>query len=210
MSTKLLCLHGYTQNGNLFSKRIGVLRKKLLKHNIECFFPTGIHKPSSSFSTNSDEVETCWWNSNENYTKYHGLEDSVSYLKQYMEENGPFHGILGFSQGALMAAIIASVVEPKVDYLVVVSGFMPRAQNAIDALSFAGPALHVIGLKDEIIKPDISNSLVTYLSTAYSDEAKGTVQVLEHDGGHFVPGKSEYITQIVAWIVSHSNAGSKL
>lgn len=33
---------------------------------------------------------------------YIGLEDSVAYLVRYINNNGPFDGVLGFSQGASM------------------------------------------------------------------------------------------------------------
>lgn len=34
-----------------------------------------------------------------------GVEESMEYLRQVWEEQGPFDGLLGFSQGAAMASI---------------------------------------------------------------------------------------------------------
>lgn len=40
---------------------------------------------------------------------YHGLEASEAYLEQVVAEQGPFDGLIGFSQGAIMAAALAAM-----------------------------------------------------------------------------------------------------
>ncbi|CAN0224244.1 unnamed protein product [Ectocarpus sp. 6 AP-2014] len=37
--------------------------------------------------------------------EWKGLEDSLAFLRQVWDEQGPFDGLLGFSQGAAMASI---------------------------------------------------------------------------------------------------------
>lgn len=42
-----------------------------------------------------------------------GLEQSVDYIFRYLDKQGPFLGIMGFSMGAAMGAIIASLLEKR-------------------------------------------------------------------------------------------------
>lgn len=39
--------------------------------------------------------------------KYKGMDESLKFLEQYMTDHGPFDGIMGFSQGASMAGLVA-------------------------------------------------------------------------------------------------------
>jgi ABC-type sugar transport system substrate-binding protein len=40
---------------------------------------------------------------------YENLEVSEAYIQQFMYANGPFDGILGFSQGGVMAAVMSAL-----------------------------------------------------------------------------------------------------
>jgi hypothetical protein len=41
-----------------------------------------------------------------------GMDESLAYLHKAMVEQGPFDGVMGFSQGACMAAVLAALVGP--------------------------------------------------------------------------------------------------
>lgn len=43
-----------------------------------------------------------------------GMDESLAYLHKAMIEQGPFDGIMGFSQGACMAAVLAALVSPEI------------------------------------------------------------------------------------------------
>ncbi|THC94469.1 hypothetical protein EYZ11_006034 [Aspergillus tanneri] len=43
--------------------------------------------------------------------KVSGFDQSISYLIKFMEENGPFDGIVGSSAGATVALVVASLLE---------------------------------------------------------------------------------------------------
>lgn len=199
MTTKLLCLHGYTQNGTLFSKRIAALRKQLAKHNVECIFPTGPFKATQSFNPESEEDEQSWWNHQNNI--YVGMKDSISILNKFVDENGPVNGILGFSQGAAMASILANTLKVKPQYIIVVGGFLPRDLDAVELITFKGPQLHVIGAKDELVTAETSKNLVNHMAKFNS---ASDIYLFEHEGGHFVPGKTEARNFIVDWILNNS------
>lgn len=42
-----------------------------------------------------------------------GLETTIEYLLRFMDIHGPFIGIMGFSTGACIGAIIASLLEKR-------------------------------------------------------------------------------------------------
>ena len=44
---------------------------------------------------------------------YEGLDKSLDAIAEVIREEGPFDGIIGFSQGAALAAIVAALLEPE-------------------------------------------------------------------------------------------------
>lgn len=124
---KILMLHGYTQSGALFHAKSRALVKHLQKlfplHEITPTFPTAPlrldpadipgYQPSSS--PNDQTVEAYgWWRRDDAATPplYTGIEEGLNTVAKVLREEGPFDGVIGFSQGAAMAAIMASLLEP--------------------------------------------------------------------------------------------------
>ncbi|KAF1941573.1 FSH1-domain-containing protein [Clathrospora elynae] len=136
-SVKILMLHGYTQSGPLFQAKTGALRKTLQKafpSGIELVYPTApirLTPADESFlagSTGKDgegkgggdnkeeqEIDAwAWWRRKgdaEPYT-YEGLELGLSHIASVLKAQGPFDGVVGFSQGGAAAAMVASLLEP--------------------------------------------------------------------------------------------------
>eukprot|EP00297_Palpitomonas_bilix_P025663 CAMPEP_0113901544 /NCGR_PEP_ID=MMETSP0780_2-20120614/21314_1 /TAXON_ID=652834 /ORGANISM="Palpitomonas bilix" /LENGTH=234 /DNA_ID=CAMNT_0000894171 /DNA_START=330 /DNA_END=1034 /DNA_ORIENTATION=+ /assembly_acc=CAM_ASM_000599 len=82
-----------------------------------------------------------WWNTDDG-SVYEGVDEAVNRIERYLMHEGPFDGILGFSQGAAVASIIAARAsrrdlagkdQPKVKNLVnfalLFSGFIARDQE---------------------------------------------------------------------------------
>lgn len=188
--SKVLCLHGYTQTASIFKKRLGAFLKNLKKLDIEAVFIDAPHIPT-------DGEGRAWWNAQKNYV---GLQESIELVKQAIDEHQPCC-ILGFSQGAAMASIMTSI--SKVNAVVLVGGFVPKDGSVS---SFNGPQLHVMGITDELVTPQRSQELITKLSgldvatTEIGYKEFGHVAILQHEGGHFVPGKSIYRKHMADWI----------
>jgi len=133
---KLLMLHGYTQSGSLFQAKTGALRKTLQKafpKGIELVYPTApirLTPADESFlagNTSKDgegkdtkdgeeqEIDAwAWWRrkgTGEPYT-YEGMEQGLERIASVLKEQGPFDGVVGFSQGGAAAAMVASLLEP--------------------------------------------------------------------------------------------------
>ena len=119
---RFLCLHGYGQSAETFRHRTGSLRKAMKR--CEFTFVNAPHKANAEFllnatqsgQTEADGAKTVgegmgagpeplgWWNSGEDGARpsqsktYVGFDQSLDCVRKAIEEEGPFDGILGFSQ----------------------------------------------------------------------------------------------------------------
>lgn len=130
---KILMLHGYTQSGLLFRGKTGALTKAITKafplHAVSFSYPTGPLRlnpsdvPGYTPSNNAQEEETeaeaeiesyGWWrraNSTVPPVEYKGIDDAFRAIAQVLRDEGPFDGVIGFSQGASLAFAVASLLE---------------------------------------------------------------------------------------------------
>ena len=203
---KILFLHGYCQNGEVFRSKIAILCKELESLGIQSIFATGPIKPTSTFG-GEPSTEFAWWNANADKSQYVGIKDSIEHIKQ-LHQKEPFQGVFGFSQGAVFAPIVASVI-PSVKFVCCVSGFIPRASDAQSMLTFRGPSLHIFGSSDGLVLEEYSKDLVSLLSSTdlkvpNAEYGKlqniGNATFLRHKGGHLVPLDKNNRSLIVNWI----------
>jgi fermentation-respiration switch protein FrsA (DUF1100 family) len=132
---KLLMLHGYTQSGPLFQSKTGALRKTLAKAfpaGITLSYPTAplrLSPADESFladaaaASDGEELDAwAWWRRKSAppngavegapaYT-YDGLEVGLGHIAQVLRDEGPFDGVVGFSQGGACAGMVAALLEP--------------------------------------------------------------------------------------------------
>lgn len=142
-----------------------------------------------------------WWNAAENTEhtfvrpaesrKCKGWEESLEYVKHFMKEQGPFHGVLAFSQGCAVAAALlqeASVMGGPLataTFAILIGGFIPKDQAVEDAMRAGGrrlrvQSLHVSGSSDELVCTSRSKEFATLFEE--SDSAW-----FEHEGRHVIP-----------------------
>ncbi|KAI8909465.1 serine hydrolase FSH [Powellomyces hirtus] len=187
---RILCLHGYTQNANVFRSRLAVMRKDL-KNIADFEFVSAPHvvpkeeippvASAASVDLNApvDEMgPRTWWRP---FTLPSKLEDSIAELTEiWSKASPPFDGILGFSQGATMAALVLPSLDPPPRFSIHCSGFFPHdpAHGAMLAALPTVPSLHVMGRSDAWVPPARSEAL----RAMFKDP-----QTMVHDGGHFIP-----------------------
>ena len=53
-----------------------------------------------------------WWRKDEESGEYVGLDKGLAAMAEVLKLQGPFAGVIGFSQGAAAAAMLASLLEP--------------------------------------------------------------------------------------------------
>ncbi|NXQ40761.1 OVCA2 Esterase, partial [Catharus fuscescens] len=102
-----------------------------------------------------------------------------------LAEHGPFDGLLGFSQGAALAAMVCALRargDPRfpVSFAVLVAAFASRApaHGHFYREPIALPTLHVVGDTDAVIAAPLSRELAQCFVEPV---------VLTHPGGHFIP-----------------------
>ncbi|XP_031713384.1 esterase OVCA2 [Anarrhichthys ocellatus] len=204
---RVLCIHGYRQNGSSFRIKTGALRKLLKKHAELVYLsaPHCVQQASGEAlekedGPGGDEDLRGWWFSDVQARSFSaqqqcedslGLDESVEAVREAVKTQGPFDGILGFSQGAAFVAMLCSLQEQKLEpefsfrFSILVAGFRSGCEEHKKFYSppLQIPSLHVFGLEDQVIPDNMSRELLP----SFQDP-----QVLTHTGGHFVPAPSAH------------------
>jgi len=188
---RLLALHGYRQSERRFRQRTGALRKAL-RGRAELVAVSAPHLVPGDEDDGGDDPPRGWWFSGpgtfeagEAAAAPAGLDESLSAVAAALEERGPFDGLLGFSQGAALAAMVCSLRargDPRfpVAFAILVAGFAScaPAHGHFYREPIALPTLHVVGDADAVIPAPLSRELARHFVEPV---------VLAHPGGHFVP-----------------------
>lgn len=123
---RVLCLHGYRQNADTFKSKLGSFRKLLNKY-VEFVFLSAPHNVPIDPSINDIQLgeQKSWWFNHDNGTfkgtnkngPAFGFEESIKLIENAWTEQGPFNGILGFSQGACLVGLLCSLSQRGSKYL---------------------------------------------------------------------------------------------
>ncbi|KAI0476089.1 serine hydrolase FSH [Xylariaceae sp. FL0804] len=129
---KILMLHGYTQSGPLLEAKTKALAKMLVKalgpapFNLHPTFvcPTAPHNlrpsdipgyvPSESASEEDDDAPSdnwAWWRKDAATGLYRGFEAGMQRVASAVLAAGGVDGVVGFSQGGALAALVAAALE---------------------------------------------------------------------------------------------------
>lgn len=206
---RVLCLHGFAQDAATFRAKTGAVRKQL-RATCEFYFVDAPHDVTGAFGREgelgaSDASPRAWFTSAENaranattstdegWTRpamsreYDGWDASLDVLRENLRENGPFDGILGFSQGSTAAAAALADVEElrsSVKFVVLVAGFEPRDARMVASMNarapFSMPSLHVHGDSDVLITRERMSELAARFDASRRE-------FFFHDGSHGVP-----------------------
>lgn len=235
-------LHGYTQNGQLFRAKTRVLEKRLQKAfpAVSLTYPTGQIqlRPDDVPGFDGHPTESTeaygWWRRRDDSDppEYIGIEDAFEEVAKVLKAEGPFDGVIGFSQGACFAAVVASLLEgesrrkafqeaqsrskhaisypksfsdldhPPLKFGIVYSGFIPPGERY-----------------EALYKPTIQTPLCHFVGSLDTvveeartqklvDAAGGNeqTQVVVHPGGHFVPTSKQYLDIAAAFAQHHINS----
>jgi dihydrofolate reductase len=142
-----------------------------------------------------------WWDSTDDGRLYRGWEDSLELLRRLAERDSPV-GLLGFSQGAIVAAALTALAEsgafPALRFAVLVAGRKPRAEllQPLFTRPLLTPSLHVWGERDAFGQTE-SAKLVTHFDASRRE-------VASWPGPHLVPTHGPGADAIVDFIVRHA------
>ncbi|RVW39123.1 Rhodanese-like domain-containing protein 6 [Vitis vinifera] len=125
-----------------------------------------------------------------------GFDVSLAYLKTVFSQAGPFDGIMGFSQGAAMAAAVSARRgrpggEMDFRFVILCSGFALNLPDSVGG-SINCPSLHIFG-NEQGNDRQIANQASRDLAASFEE---GCSVIIEHDSGHMIPTRSPYIDEI--------------
>jgi predicted esterase len=208
MRTSLLGLHGFTMNGAALRRMLGALEPRLAEH-VDLSFPDAPHTASEASVANllrrmggnpSPPPHLQWWNSSEDGRQYQGWTETRAQLCTALQQRARV-GLLGFSQGAAVAAALSAVAQrgslPSLGFVVLIGGFPPRATELLPLLEepLTVPSLHIWGEADPLAKH--AALLLTKFSTL-------TRQVVTWPGPHSIPTRGEAADALVEFVRSHA------
>lgn len=172
---RILVLHGYTGNAAWTQRADRLLQRLLDPLGIALHYIDGpIRLPGSP--VDALERRCSWWSAK----KQGSWAACVEYIAGVFERDGPFDGVMGYSQGgactAGLAALHAAGTLPvKLRFVVIACGFLPKD------LAWAGnrqiwlPSMHVIGEADDTTPPWMN----LRLASGFRDPT-----LVRHPGGH--------------------------
>ncbi|HET8935432.1 MAG TPA: hypothetical protein VFN67_18420 [Polyangiales bacterium] len=205
MTLSVICLHGFTQNGQQLARQLASIAARL-PPEIELIFPDAPHTCSAAsvgrlaamFRMEAPPPpHLCWWDASDDGSEYRGWEVAREQLRGLCDRPGRV-GLLGFSQGAIASTALAALHEhaqfPALDFAILIAGRIPRAKVFAPLLAapLHLPSLHVWGERDAGA-PEACPALVEVFDA-------GSRQVVTWPGPHTVPERGPAADAIVSWL----------
>lgn len=147
---RILCLHGYLGSASVLRSQCASLIQAVSPYADLVF----VDAPSLATG------DYGWWHFR---SSYDGWAKSRAYLAAVFATQGPFDGVLGMSQGAVLTSILCGLDEFPFAFAIMFGGF--RAQDPMISpvytrrKRYAIPSLHVYGTSDNIVAPEASAQL---------------------------------------------------
>jgi pimeloyl-ACP methyl ester carboxylesterase len=157
----LIALHGFTQNGHQFRSQLSPLLGRL-PDSVRVEVPDAPHACSAAARERLQHLlggpplpppHLAWWDATDEGRSYRGWEQSLAQLRA-LADGCDTLGLLGFSQGAIVAAALAALAEhgqfPALRFAVLVAGRKPRAElfQPLFERPLTTASLHVWGARD--------------------------------------------------------------
>ncbi len=207
--TTLFALHGFTLNGALMRQGLGALVERLEQH-VDLVCPDAPHPCTPGAvdrlyerwdSPRLPPPHLCWFEASDDGLVYEGWEETLSVLRAEFERH-PRVAVLGFSQGAMLAATLAALSSrgelPPLAFAVIIAGSLPRApalRRAFDQ-SVKVPSLHLWGERDRLTSP-FSPALAQHF------EPRGR-EIVTWPGSHSIPTRGEPAERLVEFVARHA------
>ncbi|KAJ6133776.1 Serine hydrolase FSH [Penicillium sp. IBT 18751x] len=238
---KILMIHGARQSGELFQAKIQAL-EKMIQRALGPHQPRGADfvYPTAPFSLGSPDGTSelrgrhgawTWFQSDAIDEIYLGLEGGLNSIGSILKDSGPFDGVVGFSEGAAAAAMVASLLEenrqdsfaqleaedglpypayfatlghPPLKFVVSISGYAAShpAYRAFYSPSIRTPTLHFLGSMDSVVDESASMRLV---ESCQEPENEKKPIVIWHAGGHIVPSGKRELAAVAHFIKSRGS-----
>lgn len=208
VKTTLVSLHGFTMNAAGLRHMQSELESRLTDV-VDFVYPDAQHQASvesvaglaalmGGFRAKPPNLQ--WWNASDDGLTYLGWSATRTQLAAEVERHEAV-GLLGFSQGAAVAASLAAAAGrgefPKLAFVVLIAGFIPRAVDIapLFAEPVQVPSLHVWGETDPFAR---------HAPALLQRFDPNTREVLTWPGRHEVPTTGSAADALVGFIRRHA------
>ncbi|KAJ8540147.1 hypothetical protein K7X08_026536 [Anisodus acutangulus] len=202
---RVLCLHGHRSNTEILKKELVHNWAEIVLEKLDLVFLNGPFLLPDKVDVRSLPY-FAWFHADKDFKEISKFEECVQYIEDNMEKYGPFDGVLGFSQGAVVTASmpgmqregVAFTKVPKIKFVIIISGAKfggiefgcPNLAANAFASPIGIPSLHFIGEK-EIGKPNEEELVECFVNPV----------VIHHPEGHKVPNlDAESVETVIAFI----------
>mmetsp|Transcript_9070 Transcript_9070/g.13604 ORF Transcript_9070/g.13604 Transcript_9070/m.13604 type:complete len:880 (+) Transcript_9070:2-2641(+) len=213
---KVLCLHGKHQCAEIFSQRLANLEKKSKGLKIQLFY---IDAPFFLPLQEGQEVAMrCWYRSslkdmskidNPSLDMKRDFDICLEQILKKEKDDGPFDGLLGFSQGAGLIHLLFNHQEAlKFKFAVLCGGYSAsfdkkerrRGKETSEKTETSKnvSSLHIIGRKDPVVSPKESEDTYSHFNVSNPD---AVTAMYEHPQGHVFPTNKKAIDAIADFLV---------
>eukprot|EP00850_Spirogloea_muscicola_P003766 SM000015S01266 [mRNA] locus=s15:899694:903077:+ [translate_table: standard] len=213
---RILCLHGFRQSAASFRGRTAALAKRL-RGVAELVYIDAPHavQPAATSTAAGAKLRYTWLtgtdDGSEAAAQTSGWATSMAALQCELTDCGPYDGLLGFSQGAAVAALMAAAMHssqpsggtevPPFRFVVLCSGYRPppllAPASALTAGGVRCPSLHIFGASGGDKHVAAAQSLA--LVECFASES-GTI--VAHDCGHVIPAGKAFVDRYAAFLRS--------
>ncbi|WRX08929.1 Serine hydrolase FSH - like 1 [Theobroma cacao] len=104
---RILCLHGFRTSAEILKKLVLRWPATVLE-KLDLVFLDGPYPAQGKSAVEGffDPPYYEWFQANQDYTEYTNFEECLAFIEDYIIKNGPFDGLMGFSQGAVLSAAL--------------------------------------------------------------------------------------------------------
>jgi predicted esterase len=200
MAAKILLLHGSQQNVEVLKTRLGRTVSRLSKF-ANLFFTDSPHE--LPLKEGDDAPMRTWYRrGDDGDIIVVSIQETLDAIKSVWDRDGPFDGIFGFSQGGIVAALIAMFPDRFHGLKFVICAGAPFSEQLFSktpkilsttSISSQVKSLHFAGKQDTVVP--ISSS--TKLASLFAD-----AQFVEHDQGHCIPSRAESVNVLLSFVES--------
>ncbi|CAG2182587.1 unnamed protein product, partial [Oppiella nova] len=138
------------------------------------------------------DINPDYFSSSQESNTCKGFDETLSLIRHTFETQGPFDGILGFSQGSALVALLCCLktlneFNYNLKFVVIIAGFKSLSTKHLELFDRLNgqlidiPSLHIIGETDQIIDKTRSEQLSQHFVNPF---------IIYHSGGHLVPSHS--------------------
>uniref|UniRef100_A0A7N0UN22 Serine hydrolase domain-containing protein n=1 Tax=Kalanchoe fedtschenkoi TaxID=63787 RepID=A0A7N0UN22_KALFE len=158
---RVLCLHGFRTSGEIMKTQVVGKWPESVTSGLDLFFADAPFpcQGKSDVEGIFDPPYYEWFQFNKEFNEYKNFDECLVYIEDLIVKHGPFDGLMGFSQGAILSAALPGLQKkgvaltkvPKIKFIMIIGGAKfqspavaePAYSDPIDC-----PSLHFIGEND--------------------------------------------------------------